>query len=110
MPTETGPNFDFKNPRRQVFRGWVVWYTRGAKDQIYLLEGKPDLNGVLWQVGWNGQGLTRGTATIPLLHSYWPLIEREAQDYFDISPDGQHVAFDMQPVLQANIGMIESVR
>ena len=76
----------------------------------YLLEEKADLNGALWQVGWDGQELRRTGATIPLVYSYWILIELEAQAYFDISPDGKHLAFDSQGVLQANIGMIEDVR
>jgi Tol biopolymer transport system component len=101
---------DFKAPPRQIFRGWVVFFARGPNNQIYALEGKADLIGMLWQVGWDGQGLRRNAATIPLAYSYWILIELEAQAYFDISPDGKHLAFDSQGVLQANIGMIENVR
>src|SRR5437763_1835601 len=58
---------DFKSAPRQVFRGWVLWFARGPGNEIYILEGKPDLNAVLWKVGWNGQGLARTSASIPLL-------------------------------------------
>jgi hypothetical protein len=29
---------------------------------------------------------------------------------FDISPDGRHLAFTSQQVLQANIGMLENIQ
>jgi len=99
---------DFKSPPRQIFRGWVIWYACGRKDEVYILEGKPDLNGVLWRVGWNGQGLTRTSTTIPLVYTYWILLPRNSQEYFDVSPDGRYLAYNAQGVLQANIGMIEN--
>jgi Tol biopolymer transport system component len=101
---------DFKNPPRQIFRGWVEGYARGPGNEIYFLEGKPDLNGVLWKVGWNGEGLTRTSTTIRLTCSYWTQLVRDSQDFFDVSPDGRHVAVNAQGILQANIGMIENVR
>ena len=101
---------DFKSPPRQIFRGWVLWYAGGSKDGIYLLEGKPDMTGVRWKVGWNGQGLTRTSQTIRLVYSYWILGQSNSQDYFDVAPDGRHMAFNAQGVLQANIGMIENPR
>ncbi len=101
---------DFGTAPRQVFRGWVDAYVRGPGNEIYILEGKPDLNGVLWKVGWNGQGLTRTSTTIRMIHSYWSQLVRDSQDSFDVSPDGRHVAVNAQGALQANIGMIENVR
>ncbi|MDE3135710.1 MAG: PD40 domain-containing protein [Acidobacteriota bacterium] len=101
---------DFKSSPRQIFRGWVVQYARGPQNEIYVLEGRPDLNGVLWKVGWNGQGLERTPVTIPLVHSYWVDPSQNSQDYFDISPDGSHVAFEKQTILSSNIGMIENLR
>ncbi|MGA3327560.1 MAG: protein kinase [Terriglobia bacterium] len=101
---------EFQNPPRQIFRGWVEGYARGLGNEIYFLEGKPDLNGVLWKVGWNGQGLTRTSTTIRLTYSYWTQLVRDFQDFFDVSPDGRHVAANAQGILQANIGMIENVR
>jgi serine/threonine protein kinase/Tol biopolymer transport system component len=102
---------DFKSPPRQVFRGWTSWWlVRGPQNEIYFVEGKPDLNGVLWKVGWDGKGLERTSATIPMIYSYWVDPVKNSQDHFDVSPDGRHVAFDMQTVLGANIGVIENVR
>jgi hypothetical protein len=101
---------DFKNPPRQVFSGWVVLFAPGSHGEIYLLEGKPDLNGVLWKIGRNGKGLTRTPMPVPLTHSYFVQPGQNPRDYFDVSPDGRHVALTTQSVLQANIGMIENVR
>ena len=101
--------YDFKGQPRQVFRGWVIWYTVGAGNEIYLLEGKADLSGALWKVGWNGKGLVRIGASIPILYN--PSYQRSSVgNQFDVSPDGRHVAFQTQPVLEENIGMIENVR
>ena len=101
---------DFKNEPRQIFRGWVVWYARGPNREIYLLEGKPDLNGVLWKVGWDGRGLARVPMPVPLAHSYYVQPGQNDQSFFDVSPDGRHLALTVESVLQANIGMIENVR
>jgi eukaryotic-like serine/threonine-protein kinase len=101
---------DFRSPPRQVFRGWVVWYARGPKNEIYVLEGEPDLNGALWKVGWEGKGLVRIPIIVPLVHSYWVQPGQNDTNFFDVSPDGQHLALTTQTVLQANIGMIENVR
>ncbi|MGC2332102.1 MAG: hypothetical protein WA581_11650 [Candidatus Acidiferrales bacterium] len=74
------------------------------------MEGKPDLNGVLWRVGWNGQGLARTSTIVHMIDSYWLEPGQDPQDNLDVSPDGRHLAFDLQTVLGANIGMIENVR
>jgi Tol biopolymer transport system component len=97
---------DFRNPPRQIFRGWVLSYTRGPNHQLYILQGRGDLKGIVWRVGWEGQSLTR-LASIQLPYSYWISIEHEPQAVFDVSPDGHHLAFTGQSVLQANIGMLE---
>jgi hypothetical protein len=101
---------DFKNEPRQIFRGWVVWYARGPNREIYLLEGKPDLNGVLWKVGWDGRGLASIPMPVPLAHSYYVQPGQNDTNFFDVSPDGRHLALTTESVLEANIGMIENVR
>ena len=101
---------DFKSSPKQVFRGWVLWYARGPHDSLYLLAGQADLGGALWKVGWDGRGLERILASIPISCSYWEDPAQNPQDYFDVSPDGKRVAFESQSVLSANIGMITNVR
>jgi Tol biopolymer transport system component len=99
---------DFKSPPRQVFHGWVTSYARGPGDEIFFLEAKADLQGVLWKVGWDGHGLAR-VATNRLVNSYSAAREL-GQNYLDVSPDGRYVVFGSQEVQQANVGMIENVR
>ena len=98
---------DFKNPPRQVFRGWIINFTRGPGNEIYLLEGKPDLNGILWKVNWNGQGLTRTRWTLPIAPA---LDQGMIGSALDVSPYGRYIAFATNQVLEENIGMIENVR
>ncbi|MGH9739527.1 MAG: LpqB family beta-propeller domain-containing protein [Candidatus Acidiferrales bacterium] len=99
---------NFKNPPRQVFRGWVIWFARGPGDELYLLQGKPDLTSVLWKVDWNGQNLTPTSSIVPILYSI--NYEHTATGVqFDASPDGRYLAFQTDQVLQENIGMIENV-
>jgi eukaryotic-like serine/threonine-protein kinase len=100
---------DFKNSPRQVFRGWVVRFARGPGNELYLLEGKPDLNAVLWKVKWNGQGLTRTSWSVPILYDF-SYFHAKTMTFFDVSPDGRYLAFQTDQVLEENIGMIENAR
>jgi len=95
------------SPPRQVFRGWVTWYTRGATSGIVLQEGKPDLNSVLWRVGWDGGELRRVAELRMVFSTTNGSSGPRPHDFFDISPDGRSLAFNVQDVLQANIGMLE---
>jgi serine/threonine-protein kinase len=99
---------DLKNPPRQLFRGWVVWYAWGRSGNIYLLEGKPDLDGVLWRLDSDGHLLRSTSANTRLNHSYW--LTTQPVDHFDVSPDGRRIAIGVQQVYEADIGMIEGLR
>jgi eukaryotic-like serine/threonine-protein kinase len=99
---------DFKTAPRQVFRGWVCWYAADAQDNIIVLKGKDDLNGELWKVKWDGSGLSRGSGTLPLLYNV-NYLHSSAGNQIDVSPDGHHVVFQSQQVLQENIGTIENI-
>lgn len=98
--------FDRNGPPRQIFRGWIAWYVWGPGNEIYVIQAKPDAQGVLWKVDRSGRNLTRIPVSIPLPFDYWyvvPLTE------FDISPDGHRLAFTAPQVLQANIGMLDNI-
>jgi len=98
---------DLKNPPRQLFRGWVVWYAWERSGNVYLLEGKPDLNGVLWRLDSDGRRLRNTPVNIRLNYNYW---FRQAFSFFDPSPDGRRIAISVQQVDEADIGMIEGLR
>ncbi|MGH9394736.1 MAG: TolB family protein, partial [Terriglobales bacterium] len=102
---------DFKNPPRQLFRGWVDWWlARGPQGMLYFLQAKPDLNAVLWKVDWNGQGLARAASGVPMTFSFWADPAMNTQDYFDVSPDGKHLATTAQNDVSASLGMLQRVR
>jgi serine/threonine protein kinase len=98
---------DLKNPPRQLFRGWVIWYSWARSGSIYLLEGKPDLNGVLWRLDSDGQRLKSPSASIRLTYNYF---SPQPVNYFDASPDGRHIAIQVLQVYEGDIGMIEGLR
>jgi dipeptidyl aminopeptidase/acylaminoacyl peptidase len=98
---------DLKNPPRQLFRGWVASYAWERSGNIYVLEGKSDLNGVLWRLGSDGQRLRSTSANTQLNYNYWL---RQPYSFFDLSPDGHRIAIGLQQVYEADIGMIEGLR
>jgi Tol biopolymer transport system component len=97
---------DLKDPPRQLFRGWVAWYAWARSGNIYLLEGKPDLSGVLWRLDSDGHRLRSSSANIRLNYAYWL---GSIFNFFDPSPDGRRIAIGVQQVYEADIGMIEGL-
>ncbi len=100
---------DFRSAPRQVFRGWVCWFAVDAKGDIFVLKGKDDLNGEVWKVQWDGLRLSRAPGTLALLYNP-NYLHSKTQSQFDVSPDGLHLAFQTQQVLQENIGIIDNVQ
>jgi eukaryotic-like serine/threonine-protein kinase len=99
---------DFKTTPRQVFHGWAAFFTSDWRDDIIVLKGRDDLKGELWTVKWDGSGLSSASETIPLLYNF-NYIHSLALNLIDVSPDGRHIVFQSQQVLQENIGMIENL-
>jgi eukaryotic-like serine/threonine-protein kinase len=100
---------DFKDPPRQIFRGWVIWFSRSEGNEIDLLQGEPNLDAILWKVNWDGQGLTRTPARIPGLYDA-NYFHTTLVNEFAASPDGRYLAFQTDQVLEENISMIENIR
>jgi len=99
---------DFKTVPRQVFRGWVSLFAVDAQNEIFFLKAKADLNGELWKVKSDGSGLSRVPGVIPLLYNP-NYLHSAAWNMIDVSPDGRHVVFQSQQVLQENIGIIDNL-
>ena len=99
---------DFKTAPRPVFRGAVSEYAVDEHNEITILKKTPDLSGELWKVKWDGSGLARAAATIPLLYNF-NYLRAFASSQFDISPDGRRAVFQSQQVLQENIGIIDNL-
>ncbi len=91
---------------RQVFRGWVAAFAWVNAEELIVVEGKPDLNGVVWRVWADG----RPGARLPLILSI-PYTFRTAQPVprFDAHPDGRRLVISTHQVLEADIGMIENL-
>ena len=100
---------DFKTPPRQVFRGWMCFFTTDAHDNIFILKGKADLNGELWKVKWDGSGLSRIPGALPLMANV-NFTHAFVGNQIDVSPDGRYIVFQSQQVLQENIGIIDNVQ
>jgi Tol biopolymer transport system component len=93
--------------RRQVFRGWVVWFAWAGAAEILVLEGKPDFKGVLWRVATNG----RREVALPEMamnRREWESLIAPVR--FDVHPDGRRIVAEAFESLEADIGMIENVR
>lgn len=99
---------DFKSPPRQVFRGKVVWFDVDDKGELFVLKRKPDLNAELWKMNRDGSGMSR-VGSIPLIY-FTNYSHSEPGNQIDVSPDGSHIVFQSQQVLQENIGMIENLQ
>ena len=99
---------DFKSAPRQVFHGWVTRFARGLSGRPLRPKGKPDLKGELWTLKWDGLGCPVPLQTIALLYNF-NYLHSLATNQIDVSPDGRHVVFESQQVLQENIGMIENL-
>jgi eukaryotic-like serine/threonine-protein kinase len=89
--------------RRQVFAGWVVWFAFDRAGDILVLEGKPDLKGLLWRV--EGGGRRSKVAEVPLLLRHAEL----SPVRFDVQPDGRRIVIEARPVFESDIGVIDNV-
>jgi Tol biopolymer transport system component len=90
--------------RRQVFRGWVVWIAWGP-DFVAVLEGKPDLQGVLWRVDTDG----RRTVLMEKFPLYLRHTDVTVPLRFDVHPDGRRVVTEGLESFEADLGLIQNV-
>jgi serine/threonine protein kinase/Tol biopolymer transport system component len=96
----------FGGPARQVFAGWVIWYTWASHDDLLFIEGRPDLKGILWRLSPSGQ------RTIVLKEITF--FKRPADGTwiarFDVHPDGSRIVVEGLENYESDIGMIDIVR
>jgi eukaryotic-like serine/threonine-protein kinase len=93
--------------RQQVFRGWVVWFVWSGPADLLVLEGKPNLKGVLWRVDVGGHrtvALSEVPLRIPSALSLAPSAR------FDVHPDGRRIAMEALHVFESDIALIDNVR
>ncbi|HEY3132270.1 MAG TPA: protein kinase [Acidobacteriota bacterium] len=99
--------YSFAGPPRQLFRGWVVWHAWAGADQLLVLEGKPDLNGLLWRVGLEGSRPDRPSASLKLWRDFY---NPSTFLHFDVHPDHRRIVVEALELNEADLGMIENVR
>ncbi len=95
---------------RQILQTWVVWITHGPGATIYALAGRPNLIARIWKLAWAGGPSRKLPLTLPMVNSYYMQIGENSQNFFSVSPRGNTLAFNMESVYSANIGMIEMKR
>jgi hypothetical protein len=86
-----------------VFAGWVVWFAFDRAGDILVLEGKPNLKGLLWRV--EGGGRRSKVAEVPLLLRHAEL----SPVRFDVQPDGRRIVIEARPIFESDIGVIDNV-
>jgi serine/threonine protein kinase/Tol biopolymer transport system component len=93
-------------PPRQIFRGWVNWFSWVGPGEMIVAAGKPDLTAELWRVRLDG-GRALRTGTTRLLAPYWapfPVLR------FDAHPDGKRIVMEAFELQEADISLIENIR
>jgi Tol biopolymer transport system component len=90
-------------PRRQVFEGWVVWFTWASGGDLMFVEGRPDLKGVLWRISPTDQR----TMVLREVDFFRRPIDLSWIARFDIHPDGRRIVVEGLESYEADIGMIE---
>ncbi|MGH9505862.1 MAG: TolB family protein, partial [Terriglobales bacterium] len=95
---------DFHSAPRQLFRGWVEDAVAGPGGTLDFLQAQADGTRVLWQVGWDGQGLKRLASGIPDVYDGNYI--HGVYNQFTASPDGRSVVFQYRPVCQENLGLL----
>jgi hypothetical protein len=91
---------------RQLFEGWVVWFTWAATGDLFVIEGRPDLKGILWRIAPTGQ---RGMVMKEIPFFRRP-IDINWVARFDVHPDGRRIVIEGLESYEADIGMIDNVR
>ncbi len=99
--------YNFKEAPRQLFRGWAVWYAWAGPNEIFFLEGKPDLKASLWRVRLDGSPPVRTPTSLHVNQTY---LEQTPQLRFDVHPDRRRLATEVLEVFESDIGMIENIR
>ncbi len=96
---------------RQLFRRWVANYAWAGSDELFVLEGKPDLSAVLWRVRLDGSPPIRTRTALRLRFSL-PELGAAGTGYarFDVHPDRKRLVTEAFRFQESDITMIENIR
>jgi serine/threonine protein kinase len=88
---------------RQVFAGWVIWYTWASNGDLLFIEGRPNLKGVLWRISPAGQQ----TELLKEIAFFKRPADGTWIARFDVHPDGRRIVVEGLEIYESDIGMIE---
>jgi dipeptidyl aminopeptidase/acylaminoacyl peptidase len=96
----------------QLFRGWVANYAWAGGDELFVVEGKPDLSAVLWRARLEGSPPVRTRTALRLRFSLPELGAAAGTGYarFDVHPDRKRIVVEAYRFQEADISMIENIR
>jgi Tol biopolymer transport system component/predicted Ser/Thr protein kinase len=106
--------YDLQGAPRKLFGGWAVWQSWAGNDEVFVLEGKPDCNGVLWRIRLDGSPPVRLSASLPQHYGYWQhgaglrQVAGALAVRFDVHADPRRVVFDAFELNEADIGLLEN--
>jgi Tol biopolymer transport system component len=97
---------------RQVFSGWVVCYAWAGASELFVVEGKPDLSGILWRVRLDGSPAVRTRTAFRLNFALPDIGLPNATNYFrfDVHPDHKRIVVEAFRFQESDISMIENIR
>ena len=95
---------------RQVFRGWAPYYAWAGADELFVVEGKPDLSAILWRVRLDGSPPLR-TRTLLRLRFEPQDVGSPGTSYirFEAHPDHRRIIIEAFRFQEADISLIENI-
>ena len=96
----------------QVFRGWALCHAWIGADELFVLEGKPDLSAVLWRVRLDGSPPVRMRAPLRLRFAPQDMGASASAAFarFEVHPDHRRIVIEAFRFQESDISMIENIR
>ena len=97
---------------RQVFRGWAGYIGWAGAEELFVLEGKPNLDAVLWRVRMDGSTPLKTQTKLQLRFSPTDLGTGQGTSFarFDVHPDHKRIVMEASRFEESDISMIENIR
>jgi len=97
---------------RQVFCGWVTSYAWTGADEMFVLGGKPNLDGIVWRVRLDGSPPVRTRTVLRLNLALTDASSNPTAAYstFDVHPGRRRIVTEAFRFQESDISMIENIR
>jgi eukaryotic-like serine/threonine-protein kinase len=96
----------------QVFRGWATAYTWTGASELFVLEGKPNLDEFVWRVHLDGSAPVRSKTVLRLDFVLTDVSSNRPAAYsiFDVHPDHKRLVTEAFRFQESDISMLENIR